>query len=225
MRRPAEAGAGESFDACAVVDNRVAWRCPASTVVALAVQLRALGQDVRVCAPPDFRGWIEGLGIPFVPIGPEVRSTAKSSPLVARAKLSSEQMRQIAEATVTTQFEVIPAAAERCDILVGGGALQIALRSVAEQRGIGYVYASYCPISGPSSHHAPPAWRGDAPTDGTADNGKLWAEDAQRWNDSWGAALNSHRASAGLAPVADVRSPPRHRPALAGRQPHVGGVA
>jgi vancomycin aglycone glucosyltransferase len=47
-------------------------------------------------------------------------------------------MRQIAQATVATQFEVIPAAAEDCDVLVAGGALQIALRSVAELRGIPY---------------------------------------------------------------------------------------
>jgi len=115
-------------------------------------------------------------------------------------------MRQVAEATVATQFEVIPAAAEGCDILVGGGALQIALRSVAEQRGIAYVYASYCLITLPSLRHAPPAWRGDSLRDGTADSSKLWAEDAQRWNANWGVALNSHRTSAGLAPVADVRS-------------------
>ena len=39
-------------------------------LVALAVQLRELGQEARVCAPPDFREWIDGLGIAFVPIGP-----------------------------------------------------------------------------------------------------------------------------------------------------------
>jgi vancomycin aglycone glucosyltransferase len=175
-------------------------------LLALALQLRELGQEVRLCAPPDFQGWVEPLRIPFVPIGPEVRSTAKSSSPVGRVRPTSEQMRQIAQAAVATQFTVIPAAAEDCDILVGGGALQIALRSVAEQRGIPYVYASYCPVSLPSSHHAPPRWLADTAADGTADNSKLWAEDAQRWNDSWGAALNSHRASAGLKPVADVRS-------------------
>jgi vancomycin aglycone glucosyltransferase len=189
-----------------VLLSTIGSRGDVQPVVALAVQLRALGQEVRLCAPPDFGNWVEGLGIPFTPIGAEVRSTAKSSPPVARSAPTPEQMRRIAEATVATQFEVIPAAAEGCDVLVGGGALQIALRSVAEQRGIRYVYASYCPISVPSAHHPPPAWRGDSPADGTADNSKLWAQDAQRWNDSWGVALNSHRASAGLDPVADVRS-------------------
>jgi vancomycin aglycone glucosyltransferase len=48
--------------------------------------------------------------------------------------------------------------------------------------------------------------RGSSPLDETASNRELWATDAQRWNDHWGAALNAHRASAGLAPVDDARS-------------------
>lgn len=189
-----------------VLLSTIGSRGDVQPLVALALQLRELGEEVRVCAPPDFRGWIEGLGIPFVPLGPEVRSTAKSSAPVARAQPTAEQIRQMIEATVATQFETIPAAAEGCDVLVAGGALQIALRSVAEQMGIRYVYASYCPITLPSPHHAPPPVPAWTPKDATADNRTLWAEDAQRWNERWGAALNSHRASAGLAPVDDVRS-------------------
>ena len=40
----------------------------------------------------------------------------------------------------------------------------------------------------------------------TNDNRELWARDAARFNDLFGAALNAHRASLGLAPVSDVRS-------------------
>jgi vancomycin aglycone glucosyltransferase len=189
-----------------VLLSTIGSRGDVQPVVALAVRLRELGQEVRVCAPPDFREWIEGLGIPFVPIGPEVRGTAKATPVAAPARPTPEQMRMIAEATVATQFAVIPVAAQGCDVLVGGGALQVALRTVAEQRGIPYVYASYCPVTLPSPRHAPPAWQGDAPSDGAADNARLWADDARRWNDSWGAALNAHRAAAGLAPVDDVRA-------------------
>jgi hypothetical protein len=56
---------------------------------------------------PDFRDWIETLEIPFVPLGPEVRSTAKPHP--AQARLSAEQILQMIEGTVATQFETIPA--------------------------------------------------------------------------------------------------------------------
>jgi vancomycin aglycone glucosyltransferase len=44
------------------------------------------------------------------------------------------------------------------------------------------------------------------PAPATADNSELWARNAERFNDTFAAALNSHRASAGLAPVNDLRS-------------------
>ncbi len=175
-------------------------------LAAVGVRLRALGQEVRLCAPPDFRDWIATLGIAFVPIGPNVRPTATSSPPAARTQASPGQVRQMLEGTVATQFETIPAAAQGCDVLVTGGAMLMAARSVTEQMGIPYVYTSYCPLSLPSPHHTPPAWLGGTAADGMADNRTLWAQDAQRWNDNLRAALNSHRASAGLAPVDDVRS-------------------
>jgi len=92
--------------------------------------------------------------------------------------------------------------------LVAGMALQFALHSVAEQMGIPYIYAAWCPIALPSPHHAPPPLpsRAQPPRDGTADNRTLWTQDARLWNDHWAAAINSHREAAGLAPVSDVRS-------------------
>jgi vancomycin aglycone glucosyltransferase len=187
-----------------VLLSTIGSRGDVQPLVALAFQLRALGQEVRLCAPPDFREWIEGLGISFVSLGPEVRSTAKPSP--AQVRPSAMQIRQMMEGTVAAQFETIPPAAQGCDVVVAANALQIAARSVAEQMGIRYIFAAYCPITLPSPHHAPPRVLAWTPKDATADNRTLWAEDAQRWNERWGPALNSHRASAGLAPVTDVRS-------------------
>src|SRR5439155_2975092 len=134
------------------------------------------------------------------------RQTAAPSPPAA-APPSPEQLRLLMENAVAGQFETITAAAKGCDVLVAGMALQFALHSVAEQIGIPYVYAAWSPITLPSPHHAPPplSSRPRMPTDGTADNRTLWAQDAQHWNDNFGAAINFHRASAGLAPVTDVR--------------------
>lgn len=174
-------------------------------MAALAVELRELGQEVRLCAPPDFRGWVESLNLPFFPIGPEVRSAAIAPAQGAPSRPTPEQIRQMMEGTVATQFETIPKAAEGCDVIVAGNALQIAARSVAERMGIRYVFASYCPVTLPSSRHAPPAVMAWTPKDPHADNRTLWAEDAERWTERWGPALNRHRAAIGLAPVADVR--------------------
>ncbi|MFN8598453.1 MAG: glycosyltransferase [Anaerolineae bacterium] len=176
-------------------------------LVALGLQLKTQGQDVQLCTPPDFRDWIESLGLPVTPIGPEVRSTAKARP-AATSLPTPEQRRQMMEATVATQFETIGAAARNCDVIVGATALQLAAPSIAEKLSIPYFFAAYCPVVLPSPHHAPPvlAMLGDKPAPVIADYGPLWAQDAQRWNDQWSAMLNSQRAKIGLPPVDDVRS-------------------
>jgi vancomycin aglycone glucosyltransferase len=185
-----------------VLLSTIGSRGDVQLVLALALKLTELGQEVRLCAPPDFRELVETLGIPFVQVGPEVRQTAS-----AQAPPSPEQMRQVMEDTVAGQFEAITAAARGCDVLLAGMSLQFALHSVAELMGIPYVYAAWCPITLPSPHHAPPPLsRAPTPAEGTADNRTLWAEQAKRWNDMFGPAINTNRASAGLAPITDVRS-------------------
>jgi vancomycin aglycone glucosyltransferase len=191
-----------------VLLSTIGSRGDVQPLVALALQLRVLGQEVRLCVPPDFRDWIDSLGIPVTPIGPELRKTTASSPPATPALPSPERRRQLAEATVATQFETIAAAAQGADIIVAATALQIAARSVAERMGIPYVFTAYCPTVLPSAHHAPPPLPplpGQAPAPATADNSELWARDAERFNDLFGNALNSHRASMGLAPVGDAR--------------------
>ena len=189
-----------------VLLSAIGSRGDVQPLVALALELRYLGQEVRLCVPPDFRDWIESLGMPVTPIGPELRSTGKARP--SAAPLSPEQRRQMIEGTVATQFQTIKAAAQGCDLIVGATALQIAAPSVAERMAVPYVFAAYCPAVLPSPHHAPPvlAVLGDRPPPATADYPALWAQDAQRWNDSWGSLLNSYRGALGLAPVSDVRS-------------------
>jgi vancomycin aglycone glucosyltransferase len=114
----------------------------------------------------------------------------------------------MAEATVATQFETVTAAAQGCDIIVAATTLQIAARSVAEKMGIRYVFIAYSPVVLPSAHHPPPplpSLPGQTPPT-TNDNRELWVRDAERFNGLFGAAVNTRRASLGLAPVSDLRS-------------------
>lgn len=175
-------------------------------LVALGLRLKALGQDVRLCVPPDFQDWIEDLGLPVTPIGPKVRAFAVSTPQVPPTPPTPEQRRQMIEGTVATQFETISMAAQDCDILVGATALQVAAPSVAEKMGIPYFFAAYSPAVLPSPHHAPAVLDilGDKPITMT-DYSELWAQDAQRWNTTWADLINSHRAAHGLDPISDVR--------------------
>ncbi|HEX8704132.1 MAG TPA: glycosyltransferase [Myxococcaceae bacterium] len=174
-------------------------------LLALALELKALGQDVRLCVPPDFRDWIESLGMAVTPIGPELRSTGKADPSAALP--TPEQIRQMMEGTVAAQFKTIGLAAQGCDLIVGATALQIAAPSIAESLGIPYVFVAYCPAVLPSPHHAPPVLSmvGGKPAPAAADYRELWLQDAQGWNGIWGALLNSQREALGLAPVSDVR--------------------
>ena len=193
-----------------VLLSTIGSRGDVQPIVALASHLKAIGHDVRVCVPPDFREWIERLGITVIPIGPEVRKFAASRPAAAETPIlpTPDQRQEIARATVATQFETITAAARGCDVIVAATALQIAARSVAETMGIPYVFAAYSATVLPSPHHPPPhlpPLAGQAPP-ATNDNRELWARDSVRFNDLFGPALNAHRAALGLAPVADVRS-------------------
>jgi vancomycin aglycone glucosyltransferase len=193
-----------------VLLSTIGSRGDVQPLVALASQLRALGQEVCFCVPPDFREWIEGLGMEVTPIGPELRTFKIPTPPAApAAPLSPERRRELAEASVAAQFATIGRAAARCDVIVGATALQIAARSVAQKMGISYVFVGYCPIVFPSPRHAPPPLPpipGQPAAPASADNRELWARDRDRFNDLFGPALNAHRASLDLPPVDDVRS-------------------
>ena len=193
-----------------VLLSTIGSRGDVQPLVALALELKALGEQVRLCVPPDFRDWIEGLGLPVTPIGPALRWTAKTNLWAASASAgrpSPEQVRQMMEGTVAAQFETVTAAAEGCDVILGATALQIAAPSVADKMGIPYVFAAFCPAVLPSPHHAPPvlAMRGDTPAPVMADYSELWAQDAKRWNDTWGSLIAPHRTRLGLPPISDVR--------------------
>ncbi|WP_030355378.1 glycosyltransferase [Streptomyces scopuliridis] len=170
-------------------------------LVALAVRLRALGVEVRMCAPPDeeFAERLAGLGVQLVPVGPPVRELMRGTALPSAAELSRYRTE-----LVDTQFDIFPAAVDGCDALVAAGLAQIAARSVAEVAGIRYVYASYAAVHLPSPHHAPPP-RPGWPEPEVNDNRTLWELDAHNVNAQFGETLNGRRASIGLPPVDNVR--------------------
>jgi vancomycin aglycone glucosyltransferase len=167
-------------------------------LVALAVQLQALGAEVAVCAPPDCAAQLAEAGVELVPVGPSVRE------LLHGAKPASppDVPRLIAE-----QFDKLPAAAEGCDALVASGLFPVAAsaRSVADKLGIRSVHVSYCPIYLPSPHHRPPPLPGRSIPPEVTDRRELDDLDVASYNAVYGPALNPHRASAGLPPVANVR--------------------
>ncbi|MFE2561640.1 hypothetical protein ACFXGT_37665 [Streptomyces sp. NPDC059352] len=84
-------------------------------IAALAVRLRELGAEVRVCAPPDeeFARRPAEVGVPHIPAGRPVRppvASVQPGPTVGLAQCAAE--------LTTSQFETVSAAAEGCDVLV-----------------------------------------------------------------------------------------------------------
>ena len=173
-------------------------------MVGLTVELRALGAQVRVCAPPDaeFAELFAGVGVPVIPVGAPVRALVGSVQPGSAVGLAER-----AAALVAAQFETVAAAAEGCDALVVTGPLPVAAggRSVAEKLGIRYVHASHQPVSLPSPHQPPPARRGRPLPPGVTDNRELWEVDARNANEMFGALINTHRAEIGLPPVDNIR--------------------
>src|SRR5690348_18370148 len=85
-------------------------------LVGLAVQLRELGAEVRMCAPPDCAERLAEVGVPLVPFGLPVHSLVHA----ATAPSAADVPRRAAELTAAA-FDKIAVAAEGCDALVANG--------------------------------------------------------------------------------------------------------
>jgi vancomycin aglycone glucosyltransferase len=185
-----------------VVLSTYGGRGDVEPLVALAVRLRELGAEVRVCAPPDWAERLTQFDVPLVPIGPPVHALMHGAtpPSVA------DVPRRVAELTAE-QFDKLPSAAEDCDAMVATGLFPVAAsaRSVAEKLGIRYVFAAYCPIYLPSPRHRPQPLPGRPLPPDVSDGRVLNDLDIQNYNALYGGALNTQRAAIGLPPVDNVR--------------------
>ncbi len=122
-------------------------------MVGFAGALRALGAEVRVCAPPDFADLLARVGVPLVPAGQSVRDmvrqvfTGNTPPSAA----------DLAAGVIAGQADAVAGAAEECDVLVAAGLTTAAAgaQAVGEKRGIRYLYAAYAPCYLPSPHYPP----------------------------------------------------------------------
>jgi len=178
--------------------STVGSRGEAQPVTALAVQLKALGNDVEVVAPPDFEDLVTSNGLDFTPVGPTLRTATATKPTL-------DDLRRLGEESVKEQFRVVGQAARNANVLVAGGALQHATRSVAESIGAHYVYASFCANTLPSPHHAPPALLGNVPVNGTPEENLAQWEQQRHYFTLAHDVINAERATLGLDPIDDVR--------------------
>jgi vancomycin aglycone glucosyltransferase len=178
-------------------------------VLALAVALRALGADARVCAPPDeeFQKLFAAAGVPLLPAFTSVREWIAEM-IPKRATIS---LPKLAAQVMAAQYDAISAAAHAfgtgCEVMVTTGLFSsvVAARSVADKLGMRYVFAGYCPIFLPSPYRRPFEYPSHPLPAGVTDNQVLWDRDVQVMNELFGDALNTLRRSVGLPNVDNVR--------------------
>ncbi len=189
-----------------VLLSSIGSRGDVQPIVALALELQALGHHARLCVAPNFKEWIESYGVECTPIGPDLRRLTGGSVPGKPVLPSAEQLQQMAVQMVRGQFQVIAEAARDCDLIVAAGALQIATRSIAEVQKIPYVFAGYCPAVLPSPHYPPPKTGGHYSYSlPETENQQLWKENEEEFNMRFGATLNEERAKVGLGPVTSVQ--------------------
>lgn len=178
-------------------------------LLALAVALRDLGADARVCAPPDkeFIKLFAAAGVPLLPAFTRVREWIAEM-LPKRASIS---LPEIAARVMAAQYEAISVAARAfeggCDLMVATGVFSsvAAARSVAEKMGMRFVLAHYCPIFLPSPYQRPFEFPSHPHPPGVTDNQALWARDVQVMNEIFGTGLNDLRGTVGLSKIDNVR--------------------
>ena len=169
----------------------------------LALQLQALGAEVRVCAPPDFAELLDGVDVPLSPVGWPIRALAKGSvPGKAQAGLSD-----IAAELTAMAYEAVAGVAESCAAVVATGSFPAVAgaRAAAEKLGVPYVKTSFSPCYLPSPHHPPRPWPGQVIPAEVTDNRGLWDLNAEHMNALFGETINTHRTSIGLPPVDGIR--------------------
>ncbi len=171
-------------------------------LVALAVQLQALGAEAVVCAPPDCAERLAEAGVPLVPTGEPVRELVHGAVPPAQVDVN-----QRIDDLIATWFDRVPAVAGTCDAVVASGVVPAAAaaRSVAEKIGIPSVLVHYCPIFLPSPRHRPQPLPGRAVPPEVTDPQELNQLDIENYNAAFGPPLNAHRAKNGLPPVGNVR--------------------
>ena len=73
-------------------------------ILALGMELQALGHRARLCVPPNFKEWVESYGLECIPIGPDLKKltggTVPGKPVLP----SKEQLQKMAEESVRAQF-------------------------------------------------------------------------------------------------------------------------
>ncbi|WP_030238283.1 glycosyltransferase [Streptomyces sp. NRRL S-350] len=169
----------------------------------LALRLRELGAQVRVCAPPDeeFATRLAAVGVETVPVGQSVRA------LVTAPPKGPSDFPERASTLVGQFYEAVLAEAEPDGAVVATGLFPAVAgaQAAAEKLGARYAYVALQPTMLPSPHHPPFEYPMRPYPAGVTDHRELWELNIGTMNALFGGPVNDHRAAVGLPAVENVR--------------------
>ncbi|MFF4382756.1 glycosyltransferase [Kitasatospora sp. NPDC001547] len=172
-------------------------------MAALALRLRELGAEARVCAPPDeeFAARLAEAGVELVPVGQSVRE------LVSGPPPAPSDLPKRAAALVEQFHAAVLGAAEPGGAVVSTGLFPAVAgsRSAAEQLGARFRYIALQPTVLPSPHHRPFEYPMQPYPPEVTDPRELWDLNIGTMNALFGGPVNAHRAAVGLPEVDNVR--------------------
>jgi UDP:flavonoid glycosyltransferase YjiC (YdhE family) len=175
-------------------------------VLPLSVALRSAGDDVTVCASPNFADFFSGHGLKFQPLGPDTRRMLSDRRHEFRSASTSlfATLRAVRE-SVNYFFPALLPLARGADIYLGAG-IEFCGRSIAEHLRIPYRYVATIPQLLRSRFH-PPMTVPFQPESGSVNN-LLWDVNDFTVDHLLGLkrVYNAHRARLGLGPVRSVLS-------------------
>jgi len=126
-------------------------------MLALALALRAEGQDVLLAGPPEKEAWAGELGCPFHPLGSNVTAFLDGMKNV-HSLFSAVFFIRYLRNELEPQFQALRGILAGADLAVGAS-LAFTLSTVAESMGVAYRYVAFTPQLLPSGHHPFPAFR------------------------------------------------------------------
>ncbi|WBP86065.1 glycosyltransferase [Kitasatospora cathayae] len=169
----------------------------------LAVELRKLGAQVRVCAPPDeeFAQRLAAVGVELVPVGGSVRGLVSGTPP------APEDFPRRVAALVAQFHEAVAAVAEPGGIVLATGIFPAVAgaQAAAESVGARFACVALQPTMLPSPQHRPFEYPSQPYRAGLTDNRELWEDNIRTMNALFREQVNAHRASVGLPTVDNVR--------------------
>ncbi len=74
-----------------VLLSSIGSRGDVQPILALALELRALGHNANLCVAPNFKEGVESFGLACIPIGPDLKKVAGGSPPSKPVKPSRAQ--------------------------------------------------------------------------------------------------------------------------------------